>query len=334
MFLVDWRTTSDLAIANSHPLSENDLRWLWQQVEISTGYAVVAATPLPEGAGAQYQLDNGEGPRVVTLLAPSTVLAFSDVSRLIRNGIDTIVGSTGYSVFSSRDLAEFLGRSGPVGQTDELVLISSSSKDLEFRHAIDLLHILLKIQSRAPVPVKVRLGWFAAFYRDALSFVRDDDYAAIRDLLASPTGEDAFEALRATAPGVARAAGLTDENQASWQECIADFLTQKVLRAVSIRKEIRPDIGSIYHLVVNGRAKRVVLLADGLVINFFAKHEKGVKTEYIDPIVTMQVLSLVKLSTNAVTPGLHKMDTQLRLEDMRAFWNVVNENCRPLTLHD
>ena len=56
---------------------------------------VVAATPLPEeGAGAQYQLDNGEGPRVVTLLAPSTVLAFSDVSRLIRNGIDTIVGST------------------------------------------------------------------------------------------------------------------------------------------------------------------------------------------------------------------------------------------------
>jgi hypothetical protein len=86
-----WRTTSDLAIANSHPLS--------------TGYAVVAATPFPEGAGAQYQLDNGEGPRVVTLLVPSTVLAFSDVSRLIRNGIDTIVGSTGYSVFSSRDLA-------------------------------------------------------------------------------------------------------------------------------------------------------------------------------------------------------------------------------------
>jgi len=334
MFLVDWRTISDLAIANSHPLLENDLRWLWQQVESSTGYAVVATTPLPEGAGAQYRLDNGEGPRVVTLLAPSTVLAFSDVSRLIRNGIDTIVGSTGYSVFSSRDLAEFLGRSGPVGQTDELVLISSSSKDLEFRHAIDLLHILLKIQSRAPVPVKVRLGWFAAFYRDAMSFVRDDDYVSIRDLLASPTGEDAFEAFRATAPGIARVAGLTDENQASWRECVADFLTQKVLRAVSIRKEIRPDIGSIYHLVVNGRAKRVVLLADGLVINFFAKHEKGVKTEYIDPIVTMQLLSLVKLSTNAVTPGLHKMDTHLRLEDMKAFWNVVNENCRPLALRD
>ena len=64
-------------------------------------------------------------------------------------------------------------------------------------------------------------------------------------------------------------------------------------------------------LVVNlGEPNALVLLADGLVINFFAKHEKGVKTEYIDPIVTMQVLSLVKLSTNAVTPGLHKMDTR------------------------
>jgi hypothetical protein len=28
------------------------------------------------------------------------------------------------------------------------------------------------------------------------------------------------------------------------------------------------------------------------------------------------------------------MDTHLRVEDMRAFWNVVNENCRPLALHD
>jgi hypothetical protein len=78
VFLANRSTTSDLAIANSHPLSDDDLRWLWQQIEISTGYAVVAATPLPEGAGAQYQLDNGEGPRVVTLLVPSTVLAFSD----------------------------------------------------------------------------------------------------------------------------------------------------------------------------------------------------------------------------------------------------------------
>jgi hypothetical protein len=57
------------------------------------------------------------------------------------------------------------------------------------------MHALLKIQTRAPVPEKVRLGWFAAFYRDAMSFVRDDDYVAIRDLLASPTGEHASKDL-------------------------------------------------------------------------------------------------------------------------------------------
>lgn len=63
-----------------------------------------------------------------------------------------------------------------------------------------------------------------------------------------------------------------------------------------------------------------------------AKYEKGVKTEYIDPIVTMQVLSLVKLSTTPIAPGLYNIDTQLRPEDMAAFWAAINENCRPLTL--
>ena len=102
---------------------------------------------------------------------------------------------------------------------------------------------------------------------------------------------------------------------------------------MTIRKEIRPDIGSIYHLVVNGQPKRVVLLADGLVVNFFARHEKGVKTEYIDPIVTMQVLSLVKLATTSITPGLYKMDTHLRPEDLATFWAAINDYCCPLALN-
>ena len=102
---------------------------------------------------------------------------------------------------------------------------------------------------------------------------------------------------------------------------------------MSIRKEIRPDIGSIYHLTIKEQVKRVVLLADGLVVNFFARHEKGVKTEFIDPIVTMQVLSLVKLSTTPIEPGLYKMDVHLRAEDMATFWAAINENCQPLKLN-
>ncbi len=77
----------------------------------------------------------------------------------------------------------------------------------------------------------------------------------------------------------------------------------------------------------------MVILADGLVVNFFARHEKGVKTEYIDPIVTMQVLSLVKLSTTPITPGLYKMDVHLRPEDMAVFWAAINDYCCPLALN-
>jgi len=99
---------------------------------------------------------------------------------------------------------------------------------------------------------------------------------------------------------------------------------------VSIQKEIRPDIGSIYHLSVKGQVKRVVLLADGLVVNFFARHEKGVKTEFIDAVVTMQLLSLIKLSTATIAPALYKMDTQLRPEDLALFWKAIDDKCRPL----
>jgi hypothetical protein len=223
-------------------------------------------------------------------------------------------------------------RKNPTSQADELVLISASSKDYEFRRAIDLLNILLKLQSRAPAPTDVRLGWFADLYKDAMSFLEGDDFAAIQELLAAPLTEERIAAWRSSVPTVADAMGLMDSNQAEWRAQIADFIAEKVRQNVSIRKEIRPDIGSIYHVTVNGQAKRVVLLADGLVVNFFARHEKGVKTEYIDPIVTMQLLSLVKLSTTPITPGLYKMDAHLRPEDLATFWAAINDYCRPLQL--
>jgi hypothetical protein len=150
--------------------------------------------------------------------------------------------------------------------------------------------------------------------------------------LVAPVTAEAIQAFIQAEPALARAVGLTEEHRAQWPDRLADFIAQRIRQQVTIRKEIRPDIGSIYHLVVNGRVKRVVLLADGLVVNFFARHEKGVKTEFIDPIVTMQVLSLVKLSTTPIDPGLYKMDVHLRPEDMTTFWAAINENCRPLRL--
>lgn len=333
-FLADPRSARELAITNSHPLPDADLRWLWQEVAGHSGYRQISAIPLPDDMGVRYHLGDGRAPRVVTLLAASTVLTFDNVARLIHHGADTVVGCTGYAIFSATNLDEFFARPCPEGRVDELTLISASSKDYEFRHAIELLHILLMLQTGAALSADMRLRWFAGFYRDALSFVRDDDFPALQSLLAAPLTDDTVRALRAAAPAVAGAMGLTDDNQACWRELVADFIAHKIRRAVSIRKEIRSDIGSIYHLTVNGHAKRVVLLADGLVVNFFARHEKGVKTEYIDPVVTMQVLSLVKLSTTSIAPGLYKMDAYLRPEDLATFWAAIDDYCRPLSLRD
>ena len=101
---------------------------------------------------------------------------------------------------------------------------------------------------------------------------------------------------------------------------------------MTIRKAIHPDIGSVYHLTIDGQAKQIVLLADGFVINFFARHEKGVKTEFIDSVITLQVLGLVQLLTEAPPPGLHKLDAHLQPEDLATLWAAIDANCRPAQL--
>ena len=331
-FLAGGQAYQELALTNSFPLAEDGVRQLWEDVAQASGFYLVEIAPLPDYAGVRYCLHRGDTCKSVVLLAASTVLTFGDASRPIRDGVNTIVGSTGYSILSAKHLDHFFARPTAPQQVDELALISASSKDLEFRRAIDLLNMLLRLQTRAAVPTCVRLDWFAGLYKDEMSFLQGDDFAALKRLFAAPLTDQALETFMEAAPAVAGAMGLTGDNQTQWRERMADYITHKIRQRVTIRKEIRPDIGSIYHLVVDGQAKRVVLLADGLVVNFFARHEKGVKTEYIDPIVTMQVLSLVKLSTTSIAAGLYKMDTYLRAEDMATFWAAIDDNCRPLIL--
>jgi hypothetical protein len=165
-----------------------------------------------------------------------------------------------------------------------------------------------------------------------MSFLQGDDFGPLQTLFAAPISHETIQTFIEAAPAVAGEIKLTKANRSDWPGLVADFISQKIRQKVTIRKEIRPDIGSIYHLNVNGRPKRVVLLADGLVVNFFARHEKGVKTEYIDPIVTMQLLSLIKLPTSSIAPGLYKMDLHLRPEDMATFWAAIDDYCRPLAI--
>jgi hypothetical protein len=331
-FLREDSSYQELALVGGFPLPEAELTRLWQLVASETGWRFTSQTPLPNGAGTRCGIRRDGAEKTVTLLANFTVLTFRNVSRLIRSGVNTIVGSTGYPIFSAKDLDEFLARPNPPGSVDELVLISASSKDYEFRRAIDFLNVLLKLQSRAVVPAEQGLAWFADFYKDGLHFLQGADFAPMRKLLASTVSAEPLAAFVAEAPDVARAAGLSQDRSVNGRELLAEFIAERIRHCVSIHKEIRSDIGSIYHVVVNGQAKRVVLLADGLVVNFFARHEKGVKTEFIDPVVTMQLLSLIKLSATAITPGLYKMDTQLRAEDLAVFWAAIDDKCRPLAL--
>lgn len=328
-FLDHPQAYQEISLTNSYPLPEAVLSQVWHTVTQGSGYEPVDAALLPYGVGVRYLLQKGNDQKGVILLAASPVLVFKNISRLIKHGVDTVIGSTGFSIFSAKNLDEFFNRPCAPGQVDELALISASSKDYEFRQVLDVLNILLKVQTGTAVSADTRLNWFADLYKEGMSFLHGADFPALQNLLAAPMTPEAIHSFRQAEPTLAGAIGLADSNQANWRDQIATFISHKIRQRLTIRKEIRPDIGSIYHVQVNGQTKRVVLLADGLVVNFFARHEKGVKTEYIDPIVTMQVLSVVKLSTTDIAPGLYKMDLHLRPEDMATFWAAINDFCRP-----
>jgi CRP-like cAMP-binding protein len=103
------------------------------------------------------------------------------------------------------------------------------------------------------------------------------------------------------------------------------------LHGFRARKAIHPDVGAVYHLTRDGAQKRLVLLADGFVVNFFARYEKGVKTEYMDPIMTMQLLGLARLAGGGpdLEAGLHQAKDVLRPEHLRAFWRTLDASCGP-----
>ncbi len=216
---------------------------------------------------------------------------------------------------------------------DVLVLISGSSKDYEFSQAIAFLNNLLALHADSFAGTEARLAWFKDLYRQKMSFVQDQDFDAISMLLANPGRPLADPTVVGDHPELAAAIGPVDGDVNRSRRRLSQFIGAKIRRNLTIHKEIRPDIGSIYHLRVFGRRKRIVLLSDGFVVNFYATHEKGVKTEYMDPVMTMQMLGLVKLSgaDSAIEPGLYRMADQLRRQDMDMFWAALDEQSRPLS---
>jgi CRP-like cAMP-binding protein len=288
--------------------------------------------PLPRGAGRSYLFARGEERKKVTLLGPGVVFSFRTLEGPIRAGVDTVIGTTGFRAFREADFEAFLDREGgPDGGVDTLALLSASSKDYEFKSVLLLIGRLLTLLAEGPTDVDQALAWFSELYRDGRRVVAGDHAEAFTHFLAAPT-EEALAASLAAFPVAAAAAGLTAAPEGGLRATLARHLVATLGETLSVRKEVRPDIGLVYHIRYRGRRKALVLLANGFVVNFFARYEKGVKTEYIDPIVTLQMLGLVRLTESAIPPGLHRVSDHLDPVNMARLWDALEVRCRPLDL--
>lgn len=267
-FLADDAGYDELAVAGGFPLPARELAALWREVAERSGYRHTTSVPLG-GHGALHTVERAGVCRRIALLRPGAVFVFTRLERLLRAGIDTVIGMSGVASAGDAELRAFLERPAGIDATDDLILISGSSKDHEFQ------------------PLIARLNQLVA------------DPAAAADWIGAPCG----------------CAGADGQQHTGF----------------AIRKTIHPDVGSVYHIRWRGMRKRVVLVADGLVVNFFARYEKGVKTEYMDPIMTLQLLGLARLSggERPVAPGLHGVQEQVQPEHIRAIWRALDERYRP-----
>ncbi|NEQ16930.1 MAG: hypothetical protein F6K44_25475 [Moorea sp. SIO3E2] len=230
------------------------------------------------------------------------------------------------------DINGFLTRKNIGYLVDELILTSGSSKDYEFRKAIVFLDELLEIISENTIDIHQQLIWYKRYYEQKLCFISDSETQVIHQVLSSSETSDSLVAKLKDYPELIKSMGLKDVESSTWVSGLVEWIRHQIKKNISIHKSFHDDIGTVYDIQFNGQSKRLVLLADGFVINFFAKHEKGVKTEYIDPIVTMQLLGLVKLATTekGIEPGVYRMAQRFKTDDIDLFWKALDDKSRPI----
>lgn len=319
----------ELALTNADDAARD---WLRAQ-PTQSGYQLVGHEELGEGAGSRSTYARGDERKQVTLLQGSVVLAHRTLAPLIHAGIDTVIGATGFEAFREADFDAFLERKpGPDGgRVDTLALLSASSKDYEFKRVLTLLVRLVALL-HGGASVDDALAWFTDFHRDGRAFVAAPDGAEVSAILGAAAEPGALAAKLAQHPEGELARALRGLAEPELRAGLAEHLLGRLRGVLTLRKEVRPDVGLLYHLTYRGQAKRLVILANGLVVNFFARYEKGVKTEYIDPIVTMQMLGLVRLATRPVPRGLHRIEKYLDAADVTRLWQALEARCSPLEL--
>lgn len=220
----------------------------------------------------------------VVLLPQNIVLSSEEVDGFILDHVDTVIGVTGVNVIHAKHIVKLLTRPVEGDESDQIVFVSGSSKDYEFKGGIAFLDALMHLHLHHE--------------NDALSIQYKEQYQNELTVL-----------FNADKRGI-------------------DFNLQHSLR---INKYIYPDIGTSFLIELDGRQKVIHLLANGMVINFFAKHEKGAKSEYIDPIVTLQLLSVVRFAHGLeLQPALYDAATKVGDEYIAAIWEAINKQCKPM----
>lgn len=241
----------------------------------------------------------------ISFASPSSVVSLEHTLDAIKYGVNTIFGVTGFSVFDESCLDAFLFRHSDSSSTDDLVLISGSSKDTEFKKALLFLNELLTFyQFASDENVNFSLNYFKKLHSQGLK-------------LFATTAFDHFFS--------GRDFDIIDMNS---KRSLYANLKERLTEKISIRKEITLDVGSIYYIEINGVKKRVILLADGLVINFFAPYSRGASLDYIDPILTLQLLGILQLTKKSTQGGFHSISSELNPSFVEALWSALDSQLK------
>lgn len=236
-------------------------------------------------------------------LSTTTVISYNSIKQALLAGVDTVLGATGASVFNESNLDTFFFRKSNNGKLDELVLISGSSKDVEFKKGLHLLNeLMIPANLITDDRISASLNYFKELHAQKLQLFSDEYF-------------DSF----------------FDKNDVSTNDLLTlrslyVQLKDKLNQEIQITKEIFCDVGSTFYLDIRGVKKSLILLADGLVINFFASYSKGVSVDYIDLILTLQLLGVNHLANRNTPGGFYRISDQLKPADLEILWSSLNDH--------
>lgn len=253
-----------------------------------------------------FVLEKNKEESQLVCVSPFSVLSVERPLDAIHQGVNTVFGVTGFSVFDEACLDAFLFRSSPTStSTDDLVLISGSSKDTEFKKALQFLNELMMLnQFTSDENIHASLNYFQKLHSSGLQLFAHKAF----DQIFSEIDFDIID---------------SDSKRNLYAN-----LKERLSQMISIRKEITVDVGSIYYIEVNGTKKRLILLADGLVINFFAPYSRGASLDYIDPILTLQLLGVVHLAKRTTQGGFQPVSNELHPSYIEALWSALDNQLK------